>query len=117
MRDDKTKRIDGALGMPPGSIRALLALGVIWGTTLAFLILVGHAVYVGSAQVLVDVIDGGAVWFGVVTAIVIFYYNTGQSTDSMKDMEKLIKEVVNGKPGQGPDEGGTSGKDTEGTGT
>ena len=89
-------KISSALGLPPGSVRAILALVVIGGTTLAFLILVIHATWTNNPEVLIDVIDGGAVWFAIVTMIATFYFNTGQSTDAIKDAENLIKGVRGG---------------------
>lgn len=85
---DKEK---SALGLPAGSIRAILAIAVIGSTALAFLFLVCMAAWTKDITAFKEVMGGGAVWFGVVIMIARDYFSTGQNTDMIKETEKLLR--------------------------
>jgi len=81
-----------ALGLPAGSIRAILAISVIGSTAFAFLFLVCLAAWTKDVAAFKEVMGGGAVWFAIVTMIARDYFSAGQNSDTMKETEKLIKK-------------------------
>ncbi len=84
---DKEK---SALGLPEGSIRAILAITVIGGTTLMVAILVIICAWNQNLEFFKSVMTGLVVWFSIVTMIGTFYFSSGQNTDSLKGTEKLL---------------------------
>jgi len=82
-----------ALGLPAGSIRAILAISVIGSTAIAFLTLVCLAAWSKDLTAFKEVMGGGAVWFAIVTMIARDYFSSGQNTDTLKETEKLIKSM------------------------
>lgn len=80
-----------ALGLPAGSIRAILAISVIGSTAFAFLTLVCLAAVTKDVTAFKEVMGGGAVWFAIVTMIARDYFSSGQTTDTIKETEKLLR--------------------------
>lgn len=81
-----------ALGLPAGSIRAILAIIVIGGTAVGVVVLIIIAAWKEQPDLVGDIIGAIAVWFAIVTLIARDYFSAGQSSDTMKEVKKLIKK-------------------------
>lgn len=81
-----------ALGLPSGSIRAILAIIVIGGTAVGVVALIIIAAWKEQPDLVGDIIGAIAVWFAIVTLVARDYFSAGQNSDMMKEVKELIKK-------------------------